>query len=345
MSSFYFRRSTAAFVAGLMAAGIGVAAQAPAAAEVTPQAPVMAQMNDEMLDTSPLMLGAAAGSKTQVLAHEAALSHRLNGLRIYQPWDGTLNNSYTTWARDTGHTLFVSIRSQRRNGTVVPYNDIIAAQPGDPLYADMLRQAEEIKTFGEKIYIIYNHEPEASQANPMGSPSEFAAAWRKLVSVYREAGVTNAEYVLTMTAWGFKRKDDRNVRYYYPGDDYVDHIAADGYNWYRCRKSTGTWTELSQIIEAQRAFGAEHPDKGLMLMEWSTTEDVDQPGRKAEWIANAADLFTQPGYEQYNTILQWGGRNFSGNLACGFDYTTSESATQAFVDMAHNPSYSAVSLP
>lgn len=345
MRSFRCHRSTAMFVAGLMAASIGAAGQAPAAAEVTPQAPVMAQMNAEMLDTSPLMLGAAAASKTQVLTHEAALGRRLNGLRIYYNWDSPLTNSYSTWARDTGHTLFVSIRSQRRNGTVVPYNDIIAAQPGDPLYADMLRQAEEIKTFGEKIYIIYNHEPEASQANPMGSPSEFAAAWRKLVSVYREAGVTNAEYVLTMTAWGFKRKDGRNVRYYYPGDDYVDHIAADGYNWYRCRKSTGKWTELSQIVEAQRAFGTEHPDKGLMLMEWSSTEDVDQPGRKAEWIANAADLFTQPGYEQYNAVLQWGGRNFSGNLACGFDYTTSESATQAFVDMASHPAYSAVSLP
>ena len=285
----------------------------------------------------PMTFGAAASTKADVEAHERVLGSRLNGLRVYKKWDSQLFGWSQTWARDTGHTLYVSIRSARNNGSLVSWNEIAGATPGSPLYSDMQRQARQIKAFGATVYIAFNHEPEARASWGNGNGPQFVAAFRKLVDVYRAEGVTNARYVFTGTAYGFVRKDERRAENYYPGDAYVDDIAADGYNWYRCR-SNGGWTELSQVIEGQRQFGYRHPGKGLMLWEFGSAEDWSQPGRKAQWLRNATQLFQQPGYEQYTAALTWEGRYYGDS--CGFDYTSSPSAQAAWVDMAHNAAFS-----
>ena len=285
----------------------------------------------------PMTFGAAVSTRADVEAHERVLGSRLNGLRVYKKWDGQLFGSSQTWARDTGHTLYVSIRSARNNGSLVRWSEIADAAPGSALYSDMQRQARQIKAFGAPVYISFNHEPEAKVSWDNGNGPEFVAAWRKLISVWRAEGVTNARYVFTGTAYGFVRKDDRRVDNYYPGDDYVDDIAADGYNWYQCR-SNGGWTELAQVIEGHRRFGQQHPSKGLMLWEFGSAEDRNWPGRKAQWLRNATQLFQQPGWEQYTAVLTWEGRYYGDS--CGFDYTSSPSAQSAWVDMAHNPAFS-----
>ncbi len=290
----------------------------------------------------PLMFGASGSSRALVEAHERVLGQKLRGLRVYKQWDDALFTSSQTWARDTGHTLFMSISSERNNGSKIKWADIARAQPGSPLFKDMQRQAQQVKAFGARVYIAFDHEPETESTR--GTPAEFAAAWRKWVTVWRAAGVQNARYVWTMTAYGFKRNDNKRAELYYPGDSYVDHIAADGYNWGRCRDAQGGWVELSSVIEGHRQFGKRHPTKGLMLWEFGSTEDPAHPGRKAQWFRNATALFKKPGYRQYKAVLTWEGRNYPGGGGCKFDYASSRSATDAWVDMAKDSAYEAVTL-
>lgn len=320
------------------AAGVAVTAAAVVLAAVVAVPSVALRPASAASVAEPILFGAAASTKTQILAHEQVLGRKMQGIRQFRKWDSTLFGATERWARDTGHTLFTSVKAERRDGTVVRWRDIANAAPGSRLHNDMLSQARQLKDFGAKVYFIFNHEPEVTSWK-MGSSADFIAAWRKLVTLYRSAGVTNVEYVWTMTAWGFKRKDADNARYYYPGDAYVDHIAADPYNWYRCRRSTGTWGDMANILEGHRQFGLQHPTKGLMLMEWGSAEDGASPGRKAQWIRDLITLFQKPAYAQYNAVLQWGGR--SDNIAgrCNFDYLSSSSATQAWRDMGNHPAF------
>lgn len=293
---------------------------------------------------NPMMFGAAASTKSAVQAHERVLGSRLNGLRVYKSWDSQLFGSSQTWARDTGHTLFLSIRSERQNGSNVRFADVANAQPGSKIYQDMVRQAQQIKAFRDTVYIAYNHEPEARGAYDLGDGAQFAAAYRKVESVWKAQGVHNVRYVWAMTAYGFARHDNHRAELYYPGDGFVDYIAADGYNWYNCR-GKGNWVELAQVIEAQRQFGLKHPSKGLMLYEFGSAEDRANPGRKAQWLRNATALFQKPGYSQYKAALSWEGRSFKGSGPdCGFDYLSSPSSKNAWVDMAHNPAMRATRL-
>jgi hypothetical protein len=296
--------------------------------------------------SAPMMFGAVASTKTAVAEHETTLGgSTLRGLRVYKNWGDPLFGVAQTWARDTGHTLFMSIRSKRQDGTVIPWAQIAAAQPGTPLYLDMQSQAQQIKAFGATAYIAFNHEPEAAEARSMGTSAEFVAAYQKVETVWKAAGVTNVRYVFAATAYGFVRKDAYKAANYYPGDDFVDEIGADGYNWADCRTPGGKWKELSTVIEGQRQFGLLHPSKGLMLYEFGSAEDRNDPGHKAQWLRNALAMFQQPAYGQYRAALSWEGRSFTGGGPdCGFDYKSSPAATQAWVDMAHSPVMAASSL-
>jgi hypothetical protein len=296
--------------------------------------------------SAPMMFGAVASTKDAVAEHEASLGgSTLHGLRVYKSWGDPLFGTAQTWARDTGHTLFMSIRSKRQDGTVIPWAQIAAAQPGSPLYNDMLSQAAQIKAFRSTTYIAFNHEPEAAEARAMGSSAEFVAAYQKVESVWKAAGVTNVRYVFAATAFGFVRKDAYKAANYYPGDDFVDDIGADGYNWADCRTPGGKWKELATVIEGQRQFGLLHPSKGLMLYEFGSAEDPKDPGHKAQWLRNVLTMFQQPAYSQYRVALSWEGRNFTGGgPSCGFDYKSSPQATQAWVDLAHAPAMAATTI-
>ncbi len=261
----------------------------------------------------------------------------MEGVRDYKSWGSPLFSSNQTAMRDTGHTLFLSVKAIRASGARVKFADIAAARAGSALYNDMVSMASQIKAFRNTVYIVFNHEPEASGSTANGNGPQFAAAWRNFVTIMRAQKVTNAKYVATFTGWGFSRKDSGNVANYYPGDPYVDAVAADVYNWASCRKQP--WTPMSSLVAGIKAWGTAHPTKQLMLLEWGSVEDKSVPGRKAQWINDVDALFKTPAYSQFTALLQWGGRNIVAN--CPFDYTTSTTATAAWATMGRDPAYGA----
>ena len=90
---------------------------------------------------------------------------------------------------------------------------------------------------GEPVWFTFNHEPEFAENTANGVASDYLAAWRRVVNEFRARGVGNVEFVWIMTDWSFHvpATDRRYAPKWYPGDDYVDHIAADAYNWSTCR--------------------------------------------------------------------------------------------------------------
>jgi hypothetical protein len=284
-----------------------------------------------------IILGAVGDSRAETTAREHETRHRLEGIRVFKRWNEPLIGADQRWAAQTGHTVFLSVKTRLLDGSLLRWRDIADAAPGSPLQLDMLRQAREIKEFGATVYLVFNHEPDAKTSRPMGEPADFVAAWRRLVSTYRSAGVTNARYVWTLTDQAFQQGYAGG---YYPGDGYVDGIAVDAYNWYDCRGGKGRWRSLAELIEPQRRFGLLHPGKDLMVLEWGSVEDRARPGRKAQWLRDATELFSRPGYRRYRAVLHWDDR-YTGPVGepCEFDYRTSRSALRAWRAMAADPAY------
>jgi hypothetical protein len=283
---------------------------------------------------SPIMFGVAAANQQQVQAAESAAGHHLEAIRDYKPWDGLIFGSSPQWIRDSGHTLFMSIKAQRKSGQKISFSSIAAAAPGSQLYTEMLSIAAQVKAYKSPVYLTFNHEPEASASLAMGNGAQFAAAWRKFVTVMRSAGVTNAKYVATFTGWGFSRTDAQSVASYYPGDAYVDGIGADVYNYAGCEGKP--WTSMASLVAGLKAFGAAHPTKGLYVMEYGSVEGA--AGQKAQWLKDAQALFKTSGYSQFKAVMQWTGQNISSR--CNFSYNTSSVSQAAFATWAKDPAYS-----
>ena len=292
-------------------------------------------------NTPTLMFGAYVAARNglsiqaSVQAMEARLGRPLAAVRVFDVWDQPFPSSYDLWLRDTGHTLFFSVDAVRTNKVRIPWRSLADSQPGSALYNEIVGWANRIKAFGAHIYFTFNHEPEEKAGTVAGTAADFIDAWRKIVTVFRAQGVTNAEYTWIMTDYAFWRTDGGRASLWYPGDAYVDNIASDAYNWYNCRPGINNqWRSLSWIAGWMRDFGAAHPDKGLFLTEFASHEDTSTPGRKASWINDVQQLFKQPGWEQFQGILYY---HQSHKPTCLFWLDSSTTSMAAITALANDP--------
>ena len=292
-------------------------------------------------NTPTLMFGSYVAARNglsiqaSVQAMEARLGRPLAAVRVFDVWDQPFPSSYDLWLRDTGHTLFFSVDAVRTNKVRIPWRSLADSQPGSALYNEIVGWANRIKAFGAHIYFTFNHEPEEKAGTVAGTAADFIDAWRKIVTVFRAQGVTNAEYTWIMTDYAFWRTDGGRASLWYPGDAYVDNIASDAYNWYNCRPGINNqWRSLSWIAGWMRDFGAAHPDKGLFLTEFASHEDTSTPGRKASWINDVQQLFKQPGWEQFQGILYY---HQSHKPTCLFWLDSSTTSMAAITALANDP--------
>ncbi|MEX0755947.1 MAG: glycosyl hydrolase [Actinomycetota bacterium] len=279
-------------------------------------------------------------TEESVLKTEAKLGRKLAAVRVYEKWDSPFPSRSHTWLRDTDHAMYLSVKAQRRNGTMIPWRNIAAAQPGDQLYSEMQSWGRRFRDFGDTIYFVFNHEPEAEASRALGTSTDFKDAWRKVHEVFDSVGATNVEYVWVMTSWAFRtsKSDPRFAKKWYPGSAYVDEIGADPYNWFDCRDTSYPWRSAEFALESIRQFGLKHPHKDLMLAEYGTVEDRSDPGRKADWIRDMSELMKQPEWGQFKTLLYYHsvGQN---EPDCVWKFDTSQAAANALAEMGSDPHY------
>jgi hypothetical protein len=337
-------RSRAVAVGGVVAvlvAGLAVTARADTvdpsvalgdavghATVTTPETTVMPR--------EPLIFGTAAPNKANLQEQEAIAGRHIAAVRIYRQWGDKLFGPDQVWERDTFHTLFLSVKPRKADGTAVLWRDIADAKPGDPLYSDMQDMAQQINDFGDRVYLTLSHEPEAS-AGAFGTPADFVDAFRNFVNVMR-AEHANVRPVAIFTGFGFKRTDDLNILNFYPGDQYVTAVGIDLYNWGDCKNRA--WVPLSQILEPARVWGLSHPTVPLLLTEWGSVEDPSNADAKAQWISDSAKLLESPGWEQFAGLFAWGALH-TESTACPFGYDTSPQAQAAWAAVGHDPGYDA----
>jgi len=141
-----------------------------------------------------------------------------------------------------------------------------------------------------------------------------------------------------MTDWSFHvgPADRRQAIKWYPGDQWIDGIAADAYNWYTCRGQNELWKSLETIITPMRNFGLAHPNEELWLTEFASTEDPARPDRKAQWFRDARALFKRSGWGQFYGVMYF---NYPGQQNCNWWVDSSTASMTAYREMAQDPYY------
>jgi len=232
-----------------------------------------------------------------IIALENSLGRKLPMVRGFSDWDDKVgeDKKFHRWVRDGGRQLLVSIKPKRNDGTKVRWPDIAAAQPGSRIYNEIVDQAQGAKRFGEPMVVGFHHEPEHKNNLSYGTSSDYRAAFRRVTQIYDSVGADNVSFAWIMTSWSFEvgdihPTDRRRAPLWYPGDDVVDFISVQSYNWNNCRGGTNEpWESLQSNIEPFMRFARTHPSKKLILAEWGSDEGA--PGLKAQWLDEARTLF------------------------------------------------------
>jgi hypothetical protein len=189
----------------------------------------------------------------------------------YYQWGSRIPTAHQRWDVETGRIPFINWKAGSSWSS-------IANGSHD---AWIRERADAFKEFSAPIYLAFHHEPENDHSR-FGSASDYAAAFRRIVTVFRGRGVTNVAFVWTMMAWTFNPRSGRDSNAYYPGDGYVDFIGADGYNWYPGKSGTN-WTSFQDVFTDVNSFALAH-GKPWMVVEYGVQEDPAVPGRKAQWF-------------------------------------------------------------
>jgi hypothetical protein len=206
---------------------------------------------------------------------------------------------YSGWAEpfDTAfaHTL--------SNHGVIPFVQIDPTDASIPAIADgtydeyLRSYADSVRNFGSAVVIGFGHEMNApwyTWGYKHVTPATFIAAWRHLVTVFRQEGADNVTWLWTVQA---DEKGTAPVQDWWPGSGYVTWVGIDGYYF----RPTDTFTTVfGHTIDQVRKFTRDP----VLLSETGV-------GPAAGPIPKIQDLFH--GMSAYNTLgLVWFDKSQTG---------------------------------
>jgi Beta-mannanase len=140
--------------------------------------------------------------------------------------------------------------------------------------------ARDAKDFEHRIIFRFGFEMNGDWFDWGQQPAAFIAAWQRVYSIVRhEIGATNVEFMFSPNVEWDAYKPLTKIELYYPGDDYVDLLGLDGYNFGDHHSEWHRWQSYSEIFEASLKIMSQWPQK-LYLSEIGC---ADGSG-KSTWI-------------------------------------------------------------
>ncbi len=192
---------------------------------------------------------------------------------------GLANHAYGFFSAKVPQAAMITVREKNTK-----WREVANAQPGSALHGHIVDWARTIKARGGSVMVAYSHEPEAHDRKTLGTAAEYVAAWRRVKAIFDQQGATNVVWAWQMTAYSFKTKpsSEQHAAKWYPGNDVVDIVAADGYNWGSCGGHSGEVSSMASFTDPVIAF-AKARGKKVVLAEFGS---IAGPGRAA-WLKDS----------------------------------------------------------
>jgi endoglucanase len=241
---------------------------------------------------------------------ESKLGQKLSVVHWFSNWYNFLDHKSLEIASTDGRIPMISWQPHNRS-----FDDIINGK-----YDIYIRSwALSAKDFGKTIYLRPFPEMNGNWTEWNGQPDKLVIAWRHIVELFRQEGADNVLWVWSPNANDEPRTLENRMELYYPGDDYVDILAVDGYNWGNT-KSYSLWKDFDSIFEsAYDRITALNADKPFWVAEVASAE---RGGDKAAWIN---DMFNTTAFPRLEAII-W----FDENKETDWRVDSSSDALQAF---------------
>jgi mannan endo-1,4-beta-mannosidase len=180
-----------------------------------------------------------------------AAGRQPNLLGYYSGWAGTFDTSFATMLHKHKIVPFVQID---------PTDASVAAVAAGTYDAWLRTYADSVADFGHSVVIGFGHEMNApwySWGYGHVPPSAFIAAWRHIVTLFRDEGAENVTWLWTLQT---DQPGTGPVASWWPGAQYVTWVGIDGYYY---RPSDTFASVFGTTVDQVRAFTS----KPILLSE------------------------------------------------------------------------------
>jgi hypothetical protein len=207
------------------------------------------------------------------------------------------------------------------------------------------RFAEDALAFNQKVLIRFLHEFNGNwyvwsgnkNGQAAGGPQQVVAVWKYVVGRFRDKSADNVKWVWTPHGPSIDMSTDpwNHVSNYWPGNEYVDWIGLDGYNFY----PKDPWGNERPFRDFDNCFRALYDacatlgDQPMMIAEFGTGEFQHEDLDKAAWITDAFHKIKSD-YPRVK-IFTW----FNINKELDWRVNSSPESLHAFREAMEDPHY------
>jgi hypothetical protein len=262
--------------------------------------------------------GQTAAIEKEVTTFESRIGRKLDIDNRFYTWKQTIPTDVQRWDVANGRIPMISWAGADTLTILSGSQDAWIAAQADRMAA--LQQPVFLRWYGEM-----DRRPTLTH-----TPANFIAAWKHVHDIFVAHGASNVSWVWCTTAWAFTAKKHPEV--YYPGSDYVDWVAVDGYNWAPV-KPGAQWRTFSQIVTPFYTWAATTA-KPLMVAEVGLVEGA--PGAKAAWITAAGnDVKTK--FPLFRAFVWFDSVATSSGLSYDWRVDTSPQSLAAYIALGADP--------
>ncbi len=260
----------------------------------------------------------------------------------YQPFDPRLLDQFRTlgimpglnWDASKGSALNPNQPDFSWKTIAAGKHDVyiqqVAAGAAAYHYPFLLRVLEEMDG---------NWYPWGYSVNGNTNPADFVTAWKHIVDIFRKEGATNVQFVWCLSAGVLNASRisqyGDTLKQIYPGDDYVDWVALDGYG-----ALAGTPGNTLQVVfQPAYEFIKANTHRPIIFYEVGASENPRDPMGKANWITEGFLTTIPTVFPDVKAVAWFDGPADNGKEDWAVD--TSQNSLNAWKQVVANPLYQA----
>ncbi len=240
------------------------------------------------------------------------------------------------------------------NGSPYPLDAIINGQWDNFI----TNYATSVKNWGLPLFIRLGHEMNGDwykygganngggtligfgDPNVADGPERFIAAFKHVHNIFENVGADNVAWIWCPNNGSSPTASWNTPEAYYPGDDYVDWIGFDGYNFGTSQTWSG-WVEFHNIYtELYQKF--QNYGKPLMIGEFAS---VESGGQKSNWITNAYSIYLKYSFPKIKAVTWFHVEKVEGTVMTNWKINSSELSLQAYKNAIADPYYLSAIVP
>lgn len=213
-------------------------------------------------------------------AVQTMLNKPVSTISIFKQFGSATNNSITqselSYAKSQGMKVLLAWEPWNPSQGMNQSTDYLAAINNGSEDGYIKSFADSLKTYGAPVDLRFGHEMNGNWYPWGNRPADYIAAYRHVVSIFRSEGASNVRFMWCINADNIPSSPISTVSQFYPGEDVVDVVGIDGYNF-----GGSNWKDFKDVFSSPYNFLTTTYSKPIEIAETASSE---VGGNKAQWV-------------------------------------------------------------